>query len=294
LSATSLASRRIVFNADDFGLDVAVNEAVESAFRDGLLTSASLMVAAPAAADAVARARRLPGLGVGLHLTLVDGRPTLPAAELPDLVDAQGHFAADLWRRGFRYFFLPRVRRQLAAEIRAQFEAFAATGLPLDHANAHKHLHIHPTVLRLLLEIGKDYGLKWVRLPWEPLRLKRCMERLSWQDSLGALLLSPWVRRMRRRIRAAGMACNEILVGLQATGRMDGMALSRALQCLPEGVLAEVYLHPASRQTPLLRQLMPHYRPVAEWQSLLNPDLASYLDEAHFVRGSFRDFSGCR
>jgi len=294
LSAASLAPRRIVFNADDFGLDVAVNEAVESAFRDGLLTSTSLMVSAPAAADAVARARRLPGLGVGLHLTLVDGVPTLPAKAVPDLVDAQGRFAADLWRRGFRYFFLPRVRRQLAAEIRAQFEAFAATGLPLDHANAHKHLHVHPTVLRLLLDIGKDYGLGWVRLPWEPLPLKRCMEKLSWQDSLGALLLSPWVRRMRRQIHAAGMACNEVLVGLQATGRMDSMALSRALQCLPDGVLAEVYFHPASRQTPLLQQLMPHYRPVAEWQSLLNPDLASYLDEAHFVRGSFRDFSGCR
>ncbi|AEK58883.1 MULTISPECIES: hopanoid biosynthesis-associated protein HpnK [Acidithiobacillus] len=294
MSAADLAPRRIVFNADDFGLDVAVNEAVESAFRNGLLTSASLMVSAPAAADAVARARALPGLGVGLHLTLVDGTPTLPADQIPDLVDDQGRFAADLWRRGFRYFFLARVRRQLAAEIRAQFEAFAATGLSLDHANAHKHLHVHPTVLRLLLDIGKDYGLGWVRLPWEPLQLKRCMEKLSWQDSVGALLLSPWVGRMKRRIRAAGMACNDILVGLQATGRMDSMALSRALHCLPHGVLAEVYFHPASRQTPLLRQLMPQYRPVAEWQSLLNPDLASYVREACFVCGSFRDFSGSR
>ena len=118
---------------DDFGLTVSVNEAVEIAHRDRVLRAASLMVGGSAAEDAVERARRLPGLRVGLHLVLVEGRPVLPPAQLPDLVDADGEFSRDLVAAGFRFFFRPGARRQLAAEIRAQFEAFRATGLGLDH-----------------------------------------------------------------------------------------------------------------------------------------------------------------
>ncbi len=164
--ATTIRPRLIV-TADDFGLHPAVNEAVELAHRDGVLRAASLMVAAPAMLDAVERARRLPGLAVGLHLVLADGVAVLPPARIPDLVDADGRFGDRMARDGVRFFFLPAVRRQLEAEIRAQFEAYAATGLPLDHVNAHKHFHLHPTVLSLILRIGRDYGLRAVRLPAE-------------------------------------------------------------------------------------------------------------------------------
>jgi len=109
------------------------------------------MAAEPAAADAVARARRMPGLRVGLHLVLVEGRPVLPPERVPDLVDAQGFFRENMVRAGIAFFFRPKVRRQLEAEIEAQFSAFAATGLPLDHVNAHKHFHLHPTVTSMIL-----------------------------------------------------------------------------------------------------------------------------------------------
>ena len=160
--------QRVVFSADDFGLSESVNEAVERAYRDGALNAASLMVAGPAAADAVRRAQALPGLRVGLHLVVIEGQAVLPPAEIPDLVDASGWFPSDQVRLGVRYFFRPLVRRQLAAEIRAQFAAFAATGLTLDHANAHKHMHLHPTVGRLMLQIGAGFGLHSVRIPAEP------------------------------------------------------------------------------------------------------------------------------
>src|SRR6266699_5092946 len=160
--------RRLIVTADDFGRDVAINEAVEAASRDGILCGASLMVAAPAAEDAVARARRLPGLRVGLHLVLTDGSPVLPRGEIRGLVGADGRFDDRQIRAGLRYFFAPGVRRLLAAEIRAQFEAFRATGLALDHVNAHQHMHLHPTVARLMIEIGRDYGIRAVRLPAEP------------------------------------------------------------------------------------------------------------------------------
>src|SRR5690348_18493966 len=126
------------------------------------------MVGAPAARDAVARARRLPRLKVGLHLALVDGRPTLPPDAVPDLVDPSGAFDDNMLRAGLRFFFSRRARRQLAAEIRAQFTAFRATGLMLDHVNAHKHLHIHPTVAALVIAIGREFGMRAVRVPAEP------------------------------------------------------------------------------------------------------------------------------
>src|SRR5580704_497275 len=175
--------KQAIFSADDFGLTGAVNEAVELAHREGALTHASLMVAGPAAADAVRRTRALPGLRVGLHLVVIEGPAVLPPAEIPDLVDAAGQFPSDQVRLGIEYFFRPRVRRQLAAEIHAQFTAFAATGLTLDHANAHKHMHLHPTVGRLLIAIGREFGLPAVRIPAEPPAvLRACGTRVGLGD----------------------------------------------------------------------------------------------------------------
>ena len=150
-----VAIRRLIVTADDFGASVAVNEAVEQAHREGILTAASLMVAGDAAADAVARARTMPSLGVGLHLVLVEGRPVLPPAQIPALVDATGRFRRDMARYALRMFADPAARRQLAAEVDAQFAAFAATGLPLDHVNAHKHFHLHPTIASTVLAVGQ-------------------------------------------------------------------------------------------------------------------------------------------
>ena len=131
------------------------------------------MVGAPAAADAVARARRLPELHVGLHLVLVDGHPVLPSSEVRGLVRRNGEFDRNLGRAGIRFFLLPQLRRELRKEIRAQFEAFRATGLPLDHVNAHKHMQLHPTVAALIVEIGRDYGMRAVRVPSEPIEILR-------------------------------------------------------------------------------------------------------------------------
>ena len=110
-------STTLTVTADDFGLAPEVNEAVERAHRHGILTAASLMVAEPHAADAVMRARAMPGLGIGLHLTLVEGRAVLPRADIPDLLGADGKLRTDLARYGAAIFFRRSVQRQIAAEI---------------------------------------------------------------------------------------------------------------------------------------------------------------------------------
>lgn len=251
---------RLIVTADDFGLHPAVNEAVEQAYRNGVLRAASLMVGAPAAADAVARARRLPGLAVGLHLVLAEGRATLPAAQIPDLVDAQGGFSSAMALNGARFFFLPRVRRQLAAEIRAQFEAFAASGLRLDHVNAHKHFHLHPTVLSLLLSIGREFGLRAVRLPAEP--------------GMGPWL-RPWLALMRWRLGRAGVAYNDHVFGLRHSGAMSEQVLLDLLKQLPSG-LSELYLHPALHGG--LTAGMADYRHADELAALLSPRVRSAIE----------------
>ncbi|MEO7026835.1 MAG: hopanoid biosynthesis-associated protein HpnK, partial [Caulobacteraceae bacterium] len=168
--------RRLIITADDFGAAPEVNEAVAIGHSQGVLTAASLMVGAPAAAEAVAIAKSLPSLRVGLHLVLVQGRPVMPPDEIPALVDAEGRFRSDMARAGAAIFFRPDARAQLAAEIAAQFAAFAATGLPLDHANAHKHFHLHPTIGALMARIGRRFGLKAARAPVEPRGVLRRVE----------------------------------------------------------------------------------------------------------------------
>jgi chitin disaccharide deacetylase len=265
--------QRVIISADDFGLSEAVNEAVEQAHRDGILEAASLMVAAPAAADAVRRARALPSLRVGLHLVVIEGPAVLGPTDIGGLVDAEGQFPSDQFRLGIRYAFLPAIRRQLAAEIRAQFAAFAETGLVLDHANAHKHMHLHPIVGRLILDIGRDFGLPAIRIPAEPPDvLRRCGTRVG----PAAWALYRWTALLRRQAQAAGVAMNDHCFGITWSGHMTADRVRRLVQVLPDGV-SEIYFHPAARRDALLHRLMPDYEHEAELATLLDRELLHEL-----------------
>lgn len=255
----------VIFTADDFGLTESVNEAVERAYRAGKLDSASLMVSGNATADAVRRARAFPGLHVGLHLVVVEGPAALPVAAIPDLVDAEGWFPSNQLRLGFKYFGRPHVRRQLALEIRAQFAAFAATGLTLHHADAHKHMHLHPTVARLMLDIGREFGLRRVRVPTEPPQvLARCGTRVGF----GARALYHWSAMLRRQVRAAGMTTTDHCFGIAWSGHMTPARVQQLLGALPPGE-NEIYFHPAVERDSELCRLMPDYEHEAELEAML-------------------------
>jgi hopanoid biosynthesis associated protein HpnK len=261
-------AQTLIITADDFGAAEAVNEAVEIAHRSGVLTAASLMVAAPAAADAVARAKAMPALKVGLHLVLVEGRPTLPAAEVPDLVDSTGHFRAGMTAAGARMFFHPAARRQLAAEIAAQFTAFAATGLTLDHVNAHKHFHLHPTIAGLILKIGARHGMTAARVPIEPRAVLRAVE----PD--GRYPPDPLFEFMagltRARFRRAGVRVPDQVFGLAWSGAMTTPRLAGLIEHRPPGV-TEIYLHPATHGD--FQGAATGYRYAEELAALTAPDV---------------------
>jgi hopanoid biosynthesis associated protein HpnK len=257
--------KSITFSADDFGLTESVNEAIEHAHRHGILQAASLMVAAPAAADAVRRARANPALRVGLHLVVIEGPAMLSPADIPGLVDASGQFPSNQLKLGIDYFFRPRIRRQLEAELRAQFEAFAATGLTLDHANAHKHMHLHPTVGAMMIRIGRDYGLRRIRVPAEP---PAVMARCGTPAGFGDKLLYRWTGILRRQARRAGISTNDHCFGLAWSGHMTAPRIRRLLRELPDGD-SEIYFHPATRRDAVLGRLMPDYEPETELAALL-------------------------
>jgi hopanoid biosynthesis associated protein HpnK len=274
----------LIVTADDFGAAVEVNDAVERAHRHGVLTAASLMVSGAAAQDAVRRARTMSSLRVGLHLVLVEGRPVLPAKAVPDLVDKQGFFRTDMARAGAAMFFRPKVRAQLAAEMEAQFAAFAATGLKLDHVNAHKHFHLHPTIAGLMVTLAKAHGVRGARVPLEPQPVLRRIE--SHPANATVALTAPFARALRARFRRAGIAAPDQVFGLAWSGAMTGPRLRGLLEHLPEG-LSEIYMHPA---TGPYAGSAPGYAYAEELRALTDPHMPGLIAAADIRLGGFCDF----
>ncbi len=277
---------RLIVTADDFGASREVNEAVERAFSHGVLRAASLMMAAPGCADAVARARRLPGLRVGLHLVLVEGRPPLPAADLPDLVGPDGLFRRDMAAAAVDMFLRPRARRQLLAEVRAQFAAFAATGLKLDHVNTHKHFHLHPTISGAILSVGRDYGLLASRAPVEPRAVLRAVDPAG--DPGPAYVTEPWARLVRARFRRQGVAVADQVFGLAWSGAMTPARVAGLVARLPPG-LTELYTHPATAGG--WEGEAPGYRYAEELEALTSPAVLEAVRARGAVLGGFTDFA---
>ncbi|MBV8507285.1 MAG: ChbG/HpnK family deacetylase, partial [Alphaproteobacteria bacterium] len=185
------------------------------------------------------------------------------------------------------FFALPQVRRQLAMEIRAQFEAFHATGLRLDHVNAHKHMHLHPTVARAVIEIGRDYGMIAVRLPSEPVEPLRAAFP---DEHYSAPLYRPWIDWLRRRLHSAGLFVNDNFFGLAWTGGMVEGRLLRLLPQLPQG-LSEIYFHPATARSAALSAAMPGYRHEEELAALLSPAAKSLVASLGIRLGGYSDFA---
>ncbi len=281
--------KKLIVTGDDFGLSTGVNEAIEEAHRRGILTTASLMVRGAATDDAVERARRLPSLRVGLHLVVVDGSPVLPVEAIPDLLEGQDIFSHSLVRAGIRFFFSRKVRRQLEAEIRAQFLAYQRTGFPLDHVNAHHHMHLHPTVFGLLLKVGAEYGLRAVRLPFEPLLPSwRASRKVLVRRSAMWLFLLPWVRLLKIRLRRANLNSNDFMFGLYDDGRLHQDLVIRFLRYLPKGV-TEIYLHPAKEPTLPGQRLSEGGQRQKEFGILISPVIREALQSSGIHTTAFSD-----
>jgi len=255
---------------DDFGLSTPVNDAIVKSHEKGILTTTSLMVSAPAAADAITRAKNLPDLNVGMHLVLSNGKATLAASEIPALVNENGEFNSNQISSGVKMFFNAAAKYQLEKEIRAQFEAFKATGLKLDHVNAHNHMHLHPTVFSLILTIGSEYGLTAIRIPNEPLlaslignRKEKLQRYLRW------LLFKPFVASMKKQCDIRNINYNNTIYGLHDSGHMNIDKLIRIIPHLADGT-TEIYMHPATERWDGMDPAAHDYEFEAEYKALIH------------------------
>ena len=263
-----------------------MNEAVEIAHKQGVLSAASLMVAAAAAGEAVALAKRMPRLRVGLHLALLEAPPAAPREEIPDLLDTNGNLRGDMVTLSFA-LLNPVVLHQLRKEIAAQFAAFRKTGLTLDHVNAHKHFHVHPLVTREVIAACRENGATALRVPYEPPSVLKGTANTVRMRAQGAM--APWCILLRARARRAGLATPDAVFGLRWSGQMSPKRL-RSLLDRPSGGLVEIYLHPAVSDS--FPGHAPGYRYSEELAALTYPGVIAALRASGRRAGGYADFVG--
>ncbi len=275
-------TRRLIVNADDFGLSREVNEAVILAHRRGILTSTSLMVSGAAFEHAVALAKDNPSLAVGLHLTLVDGRPVMRPLEIPHVASRNGAFLSGPTRAGLYYFLCPRARGELFHEIEAQFEKFAQSGLSFSHVDAHCHLHLHPVVLDAIVEIARRYGIKRVRVPADSFFSALPFLRSAPLAGGSALLFRLFTGRMKRKLRRRGFIFPGRVYGNLLTGKMSREYVLALLDGVPRG-FSELYFHPSlpGSEKDLQR--------VRELSILMDPGVRSKIDRLGIVLSTYFD-----
>jgi hopanoid biosynthesis associated protein HpnK len=280
--------KRLIVSADDFGMSPGVNAGVLRAHREGILTDASLMVNGAAASAAIEMARATPTLSVGLHLVLAQGRATLPPAAIPDLVDDQGLFRVHPIRAALGYFFTPGVRAQVRRELAAQIEKFLATGLRLSHIDGHVNIHMHPTILNMLLEAAEKYGIRALRLTHEPLGLALRLDRGHAPRKIAeGLTFCALTAYARPRMRAQGVRHPDQMFGLHETGHVTESYLLQLLPRLGLGT-TELYCHPALVDAEARRWRPADYLSEAELAALTSKRVADSIEALGIERISYR------
>jgi hopanoid biosynthesis associated protein HpnK len=282
------SARRLIVNADDFGVSEQVNEAIIRAFNEGVLTSASLMVTGAAFEQAVMLAKENPGLSIGIHVVTVVGRSVLPHSEIPSLVDPRGNFSNNPTAAGLKYYFSPQARRELKRELAAQFERFHSTGLPLSHIDGHLHLHVHPVIFNIALELGAKYGVRRMRVPVEERRLALQFDRRDvTRKTIHAMLFGGLGVYMKKKLSARDFTFPERVYGNLQSGRMSEQYFLYVLDTLSADT-SEIYFHPASFQDDKL--LNPEERQCSiEFEALMSGLVRRRIDELGVVLTTYSE-----
>jgi hopanoid biosynthesis associated protein HpnK len=241
-----MAARRLIINADDFGLTDGVNRAIAEAHSRGVVTSATLMATGAAFDGAVAVAKQNSKLSVGCHVLLVDGVPAAKAADLPTLVK-ENQFQSSLLK-----FVQAAVRgrlnpQEIAAEVAAQIRKLQQAGISVSQVDTHKHTHMFPAVLRPLLEAARQCGVRAVRNPFAPLKplawAHLARRPRLWTRYTEVRALRGFAASFRRAVAEMGMLTTDGSFGVLSTGALDEKLFTSICGCIPEGTW-EFVCHP--------------------------------------------------
>lgn len=271
--------KQLVITSDDFGLSDGVNRAVEQAWQEGILTSASIMAGGKAFDGALEVGRRNPGLQIGLHLTLVQGRSVLAADTIPGLVDSRGNFPDNPVAAGMRYYFDRRLRSQLRREIEAQIARVRDAGIALAHIDGHLNIHLHPTVFSILAELMPRYGISSMRLSRERLthNLRFNRERLMGK-AVERAIFGSLAHNARPLLDRMGIRYATEVKGVLNSGRMTENYILAILDGLDQG-LTEIYFHPGCLPDAEITRRMPDYRHQEELAALTSPRVKQKLSD---------------
>ena len=273
-----MARRRLIINADDFGLTRGVNEGIIEAFTGGIMRSATLMANGPAFDHAAALAREHEGLDVGCHLMLVQGKAlALPGGKLPDSVPAllarlAGPLTVDL----------------IESEFTAQIDKLGEAGLQPTHLDTHKHTHLAPPVLLALLRVARRFEILWVRRPFD-LPLTAARGAGAWRRRAVHRCLSPLRGSFARSIEKHNCRATDHFAGFQMTGAFQARQLIALIRELPDG-LTEFMCHPG-RVTDDLRTMPTRLRESREHElcALTDPLVRETAEQTDVEFVSFRE-----
>jgi chitin disaccharide deacetylase len=286
--------RRLIINADDFGLTQGVNRAIVEAHCDGIVTSATLMANGLAFEDASRRASSTPRLSVGCHVVLVDGLPVLrePTRTLSNRKFDDGRLYQSLSGFALRAISGKIDADEIEVEATAQIRKLQAAGIVVSHLDTHKHTHIFPSVLRPLLRAARSCGVPAMRNPFGPVHVSIVAKRPSlWKQFSKVRLLSRLGRTFRSSVQDAGMLTPDGTVGIVATGAMDASLFESIVNSLPEGTW-ELVCHPGYNDADLgsIRTRLRESR-AQELEILTSPEARKILAHSGVRLISYRELA---
>jgi hopanoid biosynthesis associated protein HpnK len=292
--------RKLIVNADDFGLTAGINRGIVEAHDAGIVTSATLMATGAQFDDAVAAARSKPNLSVGCHVVLVDGTPVSPPHTIDTLLAIRsaepGNFYASLSAFAARAMLGGFDPEQLVAEITAQIRKIQATGLVVTHLDSHKHAHIFPEILSALLRAARICGVRSIRNPFVPVKILNGRQfkgkRKLWKRYGQVRLLHSFSGQFLQRTKRSGLLTPDGVLGVVETGTVDASLLRQTLASLPDGTW-ELVCHPgysgADLQATKTRLTSSREE---ELRLLTSPELRQFLVEQKFSLIGYRDLAG--
>ncbi len=280
--------KKLIVNADDFGLHPLINKGIIKGYREGFITSTSLMPGAPAWQEAVELARANPGLGIGIHLTLVGGvQPVLPAEQVASLLDASGRFLPDYAAFAKRYYLGGVADSELEAELRAQIERALAQQLNITHIDSHQHTHVLPVLNKLVIRLCSEYNIKRMRVPREAYFFSGGFAAGAGRR-VGRAGLSFCASMAGLAAAHHGICFPDNFFGMLAGGNLNTQLVGNIIKALPDGV-SEIMTHPGLDTQVLGKIFNWHYHWREELDSYLAASNRALLEQEHVALINFGD-----
>jgi hopanoid biosynthesis associated protein HpnK len=280
--------KKVIINADDFGLCRGVNEGIILAHQQGILTSATLMANAPGFEQAVDLARQNTRLGVGIHLNIIRGQPVALPEKVKSLLSSKGYFLGSVYAFLRKLIFRKIELGEVEKEFRAQIEKVSASKLPISHLDSEKHMHTIPALFKIVLKLGKEYGIPRMRYINEyclSFRLGQCFKSI-------AISLSCFF--MKKRIREHGIIAPDRFYGICQSGRMSALQLKKILMKLESGA-SEIMVHPGFMTEELIeleKKFGSYYinnRREGELKALMEPELKQIIQDQKILLINFSE-----